>query len=39
MNKAKTVNNWWMWMVAAFLTGAWPVVGVVVILAIILLGK
>ena len=39
MSKAKAATNWWLWMGVAFVTGAWPVVGIIAILAIILLGK
>lgn len=38
MNKAKAANGW-LWIIVAFVTGAWPVVGIIAILAIILLGK
>jgi hypothetical protein len=39
MYQARTTRNWWMWVIAAFLTGAWPVIGIIAILGIILLGK
>ncbi len=38
MIRAKAATNWWLWVAVAFVTGAWPVVGLIAILAIILLG-